>query len=426
MKVEYNEESSVRKSLSFEIEADVVGREIEERARDYAKKAKIPGFRAGKIPPHVIKQRFKASLLEDVAEKLVNKVVFEEIEGRGLKPLASPKVVDLKIDEDQPLTFRAVFETLPIVELPDWRGLRATSTEPRVSDEDVDKEIETLRENAAQYEPIEGRAIENGDFVVADLSWRPVSGGKTRRNENALFEVGSAELHKDLAAALLGASPGEIKQARVQHEPKEGDPPGQAEPIDYTIAIKAIKKKVVPDADDDFAKDLGEFESLRELREDVQRKLRAAAERKSDRELKGALVLALVAKSELEVPEALVERHMTARAENAARGLALQGIDPRKLGVDWQKYRDGQREESVKAAKADILLDEIARREGIDATDAELDVEVARLAERFKKSKEAMRAQMEKEGDLGSLRARIREEKTLDLLKSNAKVELEG
>ena len=117
---------------------------------------------------------------------------------------------------------------------------------------------------------------------------------------------------------------------------------------------------------------------------------------------------------------------MTARAENAARGLALQGIDPRKVGVDWQKYRDGQREESVKAAKADILLDEIARREGIDATDAEVDVEVARLAERFKKSKEAMRAQMEKEGDLSSLRARIREEKTLDLLKSNAKVELEG
>jgi trigger factor len=117
---------------------------------------------------------------------------------------------------------------------------------------------------------------------------------------------------------------------------------------------------------------------------------------------------------------------MMARTENAARGLALQGIDPTKVGMDWRQYRDAQREESVKAAKAEILLDEIARREGIDATDAELDVEVARLAERFKKSKEAMRAQMEKEGELVSLRARIREEKTLELLKSNAKVELEG
>jgi trigger factor len=426
LKVEYAEETPVRKSLSFEIDASVVDQEIADRAKDYAKKLKLPGFRAGKVPTHVVKQRFKANLLEDVAEKLVNKVVFEEIEGRGLKPLASPKVVDLKIDENQPLTFRAVFETLPIVELPDWRGLRAKARQANVQDADVERELEGLRENAAQYEPVEGRAIETGDFVVGDLSWRSASGGKPRRNENALFEVGSAEMNKDLSAALLGASPGETKQVRVKYEPKAGEETAPAEEIDYTIAIKAIKKKVLPALDDDFAKDLGEFGSLQELREDVRKKLVAAEQRKIDRELKGALVDALVEKSELEVPEALVERHMTARAENAVRGLAMQGIDPRTIGVDWRQYRDGQREESVKAAKADILLDEIARREAVDATDLEMDAEISRLAERLKKSKEATRAQMEKEGELAGLRARIREEKVLDLLKSNARVELEG
>ncbi len=426
MKVEYAEETPVRKSLSFEIDAQVVDQEIADRAKDYAKKLKLPGFRAGKVPTHVVKQRFKANLLEDVAEKLVNKVVFEEIEGRGLKPLASPKVVDLKIDENQPLTFRAVFETLPIVELPDWRGLRAKSREPKVEDAGIDRELEGLRENAAQYEPVEGRPIVDGDYVVGDLSWKSTAGGKPRRNENALFEVGSAEMNKDLSAALVGASPGETKQVRVKYEPKPGEEGAPAEEIDYTIVVKAIKKKVLPALDDDFAKDLGEFGSLQELREDVRKKLVAAEERKIDRELKGALVEALVEKSQLEVPEALVERHMTARAENAVRGLAMQGIDPRTIGVDWRQYRDGQREDSVKAAKADILLDEIARREGVDATDLEMDSEVARLAERMKKSKEAMRAQMEKEGELAGLRARIREEKVLDLLKSNARVELEG
>lgn len=426
MKVEYDEETPVRKSLSFEIDADIVDKEIADRARDYARKVKLPGFRAGKVPPEVIKQRFKANLLEDVAEKLVNKVVFEEIEGRGLKPLASPKVVDLKIDENQPLTFRAVFETLPIVELPDWRGLRAKSRQTKVDDADVDREVEALREGAAQYEPVEGRPVESGDFVVADLSWRSASGGKTRRNENALFEVGSAEMNKDLSAALLGARPGETRQVRVQYDEKPAAEGGKPEQIDYTIAVKAIKKKVLPSVDDDLAKDLGDFGSLQELRDDVRKKLLAADERKLDRELKNALIEALVEKSQLEVPEALVERHMNARAENAARGLALQGIDPRKIGVDWRQYRDGQRDESVKAAKADILLDEIARREGVEASDPELDAEVARLAERFKKSKEAMRAQLEKEGELAGLRARIREEKTLDLLKSNARLELEG
>jgi trigger factor len=426
LKVEYNEETPVRKSLTFEIDAQVVDQEIAHRAQDYAKKVKLPGFRAGKVPAHVIKQRFKANLLEDVAEKLVNKVVFEEIEGRGLKPLASPKVVDLKIDENQPLTFRAVFETLPIVELPDWRGLRASSRQPNVTDADVDRELLGLRENAAQYDAVEGRPIENGDFVVGDLAWKSAGGGKARRNENALFEVGSAEMNKDLSGALVGASPGETKQVRVKYEPKPGEEGGSGEEIDYTIVIKAIKKKVLPALDDDFAKDLGDFGSLQELRADVRRKLVAAEERKIDRELKGKLVEALVEKSQLDVPEALVERHMTARAENAVRGLAMQGIDPRAIGVDWRQYRDGQREDSVKAAKADILLDEIARREGVDATDLELDGEVARLAERFKKSKEAMKAQMEKEGELAGLRARIREEKVLDLLKSNARVELEG
>jgi trigger factor len=125
------------------------------------------------------------------------------------------------------------------------------------------------------------------------------------------------------------------------------------------------------------------------------------------------------------VPDALVERHMMARTENAARGLALQGLDPSKVGVDWEKYRDAQREESIKAAKADILLDEIARREGIEALDGEVDAEIARYAERMKKTKDVVRARMEKDGDLSSLRARIREEKTLDLLKANARMEFE-
>ena len=123
MKVEYIEETSVRKALAFEIEAEAVAQEIEARAKEYARKVKIPGFRPGKIPPSVVKQRLHGEILGDVAEAIVNRVVFQEIEGRGLKPLAAPKVTDLKIDQNQPMTFRAVFETLPIIELPEYKGL---------------------------------------------------------------------------------------------------------------------------------------------------------------------------------------------------------------------------------------------------------------------------------------------------------------
>ena len=424
MKVEYVEETSVRKSLSFEIEPEVVEKEIETRARDYARKVKLPGFRPGKVPPEVIKRRFRQAVLGDVAESIVNRVVFDELEGRGLRPLASPKVTDLKIDENQPMTFRAVFETLPLVEVPEYRGLEVKARRPEVKEQDVDREVDRMRDEAARYDPVEDRPAREGDHVVLDVKFTSAE-GKPRHDENVLVEVGAADNHRDLNAGLVGMSPGETRQVRLIQEEAQVSPPKAERAVDYTVTLKAVKTKVVPAADDEFAKDLGEFGSLADLRDAVRKRLHAAEDRRADRETKNTLVEALVAKATFEVPDALVERHMSARAENTARGLALQGIDPTKLGMDWREYRDSQREESVKAAKADILLDEIARREGVEVLDAELDAEISRLAERMRRPKETVRKQMEQEGDLGALRARIREEKTLDLLKANARLDFE-
>jgi trigger factor len=424
LKVEYVEESSVRKSLSFEIEPEVVEKEIETHARDYARKVKLPGFRPGKIPTEVIKRRFREAVLGEAAESIVNRVVFDELEGRGLRPLASPRVEDLKIDENQPMTFRAVFETLPLVEVPEYRGLEVKAKRPEVKDEDVDREVDKMRDEAARYDAVEDRPAREGDHVVLDVKFTGAE-GKPRHDENVLVEVGAADNHRDLNAGLVGMAPGETKQVRLVQEEAQVSPPKAERATDYTVTLKAVKTKVVPAADDEFAKDLGEFGSLAELRDAVRKRLQAAEDRRADRETKSALVEALVARAGFEVPEALVERHMSALTENAARGLALQGIDPTKLGMDWRQYRDSQREESVKAAKADILLDEIARREGIEVLDAEVDAEVARFAERMRRPKETVRKQMEQEGDLGALRARIREEKTLDLLKANARLDFE-
>jgi trigger factor len=424
VKVEYVEETSVRKSLVFEIEPEVVEKEIETRARDYARKVKMPGFRPGKVPTEVIKRRFRDAVLGDAAESIVNRVVFDELEGRGLRPLASPKVEDLKIDENQPMTFRAVFETLPLVEVPEYRGLEVKAKRAEVKDEDLDREIDKMRDEAARYDAVDDRPARDGDHVVLDVKFTSAE-GKPKHDENVLVEVGHADNHKDLNAGLVGMSPGETKQVRLVQEEAQVSPPKAERAVEYTVTLKAIKTKVVPAADDEFAKDLGDFGSLAEVRDKVRAQLQAAADRRADREAKDALVEALVARAAFEVPEALVERHMMARTENAARGLAMQGIDPSKVGMDWRQYRDSQREESVKAAKADILLDEIARREGVEVLDAEVDAEVARFAERLRKPKETVRKQMEQEGDLTALRARIREEKTLDLLKANARLDFE-
>jgi len=425
LKVEFEEVTSIRKALAFEIEAEVVDQEIAARARHYARQVKLPGFRPGKVPQDVIKRRFKPQILEDVAETLVNRVVFEELDGRGLKPLAAPKVTELKIDEHAPLTFKAVFEVLPLVELPEYKGLSATVKAAQVADEAIDAEIDRLREEAARYEPIEGRPAQAGDYVLIDVAWRPAEGGEGGRDENALLEVGSADNHPELDAALTGLAVGETREARASYPEDHSARALAGRTFDYTLALKAIKRKVVPERDDEFAKDLGEYGSLAELRAAVRARLLAADERRADREARSALVAALVERASFEVPEALIERHMDARTEGAARSLALQGIDPTKVSLDWREYREAQREESLKTAKAEILIDEIARREGIEALDAELDAELARYAERLRKSKEAVRAQLEKDGELQTLRARIRESKVLDLLKANARLTFE-
>lgn len=424
MKVDYIEETSVRKALAFEIESEVVEKEIEDKARELARKARIPGFRPGKIPADVVKKRFRGQVLEDVAEAIVNRVVFQELEGRGLRPIAMPKVEALKIEENQPMTFRAVFETLPLLEAPSWRGLGAKAKREPVTDEAVEHEIDRLREEAARFEPVEGRPAQEGDYAVLDLAWKPQEGGKGGRDENALIEVGSKENHPDFNAGLVGMAVGETRELKATYGTDHPSPSLAGRTIVYTVTLKALKSKTLPAKDDEFAKDI-DFDDLQALRDDVRGKLVASEEHRLDRDLKGQLVAALVERATFEVPQSLVERHMTARTENAARGLALQGIDPTKIKMDWKGYREAQREEAVKAAKADLLLDEIARREGVDASDAELDVELARLAARMRKSKEALRAQMEKEGELGALRARIREEKVLDLLKANATLEVE-
>jgi trigger factor len=422
LKVEYVEESSVRKALAFEIEAETVAQEIEARAKEYARKVKLPGFRPGKIPPEVIKKRLHSEILGDVAEAIVNRVVFQEIEGRGLKPLSAPKVTDLKIDEAKPMTFRAVFETLPLVEVPEWKGLPVKGRQAEAKNEDIEAEIDRLREENARFDPVEGRSAHRGDFVLVDLAWRPKL-GKGGRDENALLEVGGEGNHEDMNKALQGMAAGESKEIDLTYPEDFPAKSVAGQTVHYVVSLKAIKEKVVPEKDDEFAKDL-DFDDLAALREDVKKRLLAADERKADRELKGALVEELVKRASFEVPETLVERHMSARTENAARGLAVQGIDPTRIGVDWREYRENQRGDSVQAAKADILLDEIARREGIEVPDAELEAEVTRLAERTKQPREKLRARMEKEGSLRDLRARIREEKTLDLLKANARLDL--
>jgi trigger factor len=424
LKVDYIEETAIRKAFAFEIDAEAVEKELVSRARDYAKKVKLPGFRAGKIPPDVVRKRFKDALLQDAAEAIVNKHVFEAIEGRGLKPVAAPKVVDLKIDEHQPMTFRAVFEVFPTIEAPDHHGLQIKTKKAAVAEEAIDAEIEGQRERHARFEAVEGRPGRPGDHAVVDVSWKPADGGKGGREENAMLEIGAADNPAEMNTALDGAAVGDTRSLTIAYPADHASAAMAGKTFDYTLSLKALRVKILPDVDDEFAKDLG-ADSLADLREQVRSRLLAGEERKVTRELNEALVNEYLKRASFDVPEGLIERHMDARVEAAARSLYLQGVDPTKIGMDWKRFRESRRDEAVEAARADLLLDALAHAKAIEATDEEVDAELVRLSERTRKSKEALRAEMEKEGEISALRARIRESKVLDLLKADARLDFE-
>lgn len=422
MKVEYNEVTSVRRSLSFEVDAQVLEAEIAARARDHARSARLPGFRPGKVPPAVVLQRYRAEVLDEALEAVINRVVPPELEQRDLQPLANPRVVDLQHDPSRPLSFRVEFEVLPAFELPEYQGIEWRARRAQVTEAAIERELQALQEHAARFDPIEDRAVQAGDFVVADLSWTPLDGGKPGREENALLEMGGTETAVELREGLLGAQVGERRAITVT---RGGEADQPARRVAYDVLVKALKTKVLPALDDDFAKDLGDFETLLALRADIEQRLMQVDERRVDREIKDGLVAELASRTSFELPEALVEQHMTGRTEQAARTLAMQGVDPSKIGMDWKAYREAQREDAQKAARAEILLDALARREQVGVSNAELDAEITRLAQSMRKSKEAMRQQLETDGGRERLAARMREEKTLDLLKANARLVFE-
>jgi trigger factor len=422
LKVEFTEKSTVRKCLTFEIEPEVVQAEIAKEAGKAARKARIPGFRPGKVPAELFRQRFRAVIHDEVADAIIKRVLFDEIEGRGLRPIAPPEIKDLRVSDHGPMTFRAEFEVLPLIELPDYRNVEVRTRTVQVGETDVDGEIEKLRQAAARLDPVDGRPSAAGDIVVADLSWRAASESKGQRSEDALVEIGAPEHHADLSAALTGVEPGATGSLTVSYPSDHANTSFAGQTVSYTYTVKAIKTRVVPALDDDLAKDLGDWESLAELREGVRQRLVAVEERKLDAEIKSAILDALCARSDFEVPDALVERHMNARTQNVATTLALQGVDPRNVGIDWREFRSAQRDEAAKAAKAEVLLREIMSREGIEVPDAELEAEITRIAERRRRPRESVRLRLDKDGEIEALRARIREDKTLDLLKANARL----
>src|SRR5688572_25184241 len=424
MKAELVDVNETRRDLTIEVPTEVVNEAIGHAAAKLGRSARIPGFRPGKVPPTVIRQRFRPQIMQDVAEHLVAKAVGDALVEKGVEPIATPDIKDLVLEEGKPLTFKATFDVVPSFDPGDLSTIEATEPPATVEDDVVDQSLEQLRERNARYEAVETGVVEAGHTVVVSLERRGTDKdgkqGDVDKHETVNIELGSPSNPPGFDEQMLGMTPGTAKEFTITYPAEYAIPELAGGTVDYKVALKEIKKRVVPELDDEFAKDLGEFDSLDALRTHVRHDLEHEARHASERQVRQDVMKQLASRVPFAVPESLVEREVDRRLEEFARRLMDQRIDPRQANIDWEEFRDRQREAAAESVKSALVLDEVARRESILVSDQELEAEVGRYAERTGRTAAAVRGRLEKEGGLGRLYTGLRREKTMTFLLSRA------
>jgi trigger factor len=435
MKTEFTEVSDTRKNLTFEIPSDVLDAEITRVAKGYSRTARVPGFRPGKVPAAVVRQRYREQILYDVAHDLIPKVVGEALRERGLEPVATPDIRDVVLEEGQPLTFVADFETMPPIEPGDYTGLTLRKPPAVLEVGAVDRALEQLRQRAARWHPVEDRASGTGDTLLLDLSRTRRTGliqipgeGPSRSPDdhpevmqNVSIELGAGANPPGFDAHLSGSRAGDTRAFTVTYPPDYEVQELAGATVDYDATIKGVRRKELLPLDDDFAKEVSDLETLDALRDRVRADLQKGAEHDAEHQVRHEVMQTLASRLKA-APEVLVNQEIDRRLEDFVRRLMEQGIDPVKAGIDWDDFRERQQGPSSDTVRATLVLDEIARRESIAATDEDVTREVERFGERAGRTPAAVRARLEKEGGLDRIRAGIRREKTMAWILEKAQI----
>ena len=415
-------EATCRKEMDLEIPAEEVSKATEKVAKDFAKIARVPGFRPGKAPISLIKKRFASDIKGEVLQTLVPERVEKAVAEAKLTPVSQPQVDKLEYNEGQPLKFRASFEVLPEFSLANYKNLEIEMPEMNVTDESVAAALAEMQQRAAAFAPVEGRAAQNGDFVQVKLLGTPEGGGDPLQAESVLCHVGAEETMEPFNENLRGANVADHKNFDVDYPADYPDAKLAGRKFHYTVDVLGIKTKKLPELNDEFAKDVSDATSLEELKKKVREGLEHERDHRQ-KDLQREKILAEIVKlHDFPVPESLVEHQMDVRLERVVRSLAQQGVDPRAVNVDWVTLRKRQEERARDDVKAELVIDRIASEEKIDITEEELQHELAHMAGHSGESAEAIRARLTKQGALDRMKAKLRSDKTVDWLAQNARV----
>jgi trigger factor len=430
MKTELKDISPTRKQIDVEIDAAAV-RTIYDRISDnYAKAASVPGFRPGHAPRAVVRTRFKDQIRTEVLKELLPEAVQKAVEEHKLEPLGEPEL-NLENSEglDQlgqlPISFNVSVEILPEIKLGEYKGLAVTRSTRPLKDEDIDRVIESLRENSATLEPVEDRGAQINDTVTASFHGKFIDdpAAEPIQVDDVDVILGGEGVVQEITEQLTGATPDEEKTFTVNY-PADFSAKGLAgKQIEYSVKISAVRIKELPELDDDWAQSLGdEIESLEQLRTKVRSDLEDQVKQEADNKTRSGLIRQLVESHEFELPERLVEHQTEHRLESVVRDMIGQGIDPRNPQLQWDKARESLKEQASFDLRSSLLLERIAEEEKLEVSDQEVDDEINAIADASRQSPDQVRAILTKQGGERSIAGRLRNRKALDLLVENARV----
>jgi trigger factor len=403
-----------KRSLEIEVPLEEVERARERVTNSIKQRVRLPGFRPGKAPISLIQSRFESEIRSEVLEVLLPQAFRERVEKEDLKVVGTPDVSDLHFEPGQPIRFKAVFEVAPVFELGEYRGLPAKYEEPTVTDEEVEKRLESMRESKADYVNLDPRPIESGDFVLVHL--KSLSGLAEPIDQDVQIQVGAEDTLPAFNDNLLGANPEDVKDVEVTYPEDYGQERLAGKTVHFQLTPKVIRQKELPALDDEFARDLGDYKTLEELREAIRKSIFHEKQYVAQQAAKEALIDRLVETHEFPVPEVYIDRQIENQVRAQLRDLVGKGVDPNTVKLDWQKVKESQREKALRNVKASLLLEKISDKEGIKPTQDEVDREVQRIARQEREAVPVTRARLEKEGTLGRIADHIQAEKTLHFL----------
>ena len=411
-----------KREITVAIPAEAVTAESDAILARYQKLARVPGFRRGKVPASIVRQRFADEIKSDIVEALVPKYFREEAQKQNLHPVSQPRVTDLRLEKGEPLTFKASFEILPEFKVAAYDDLRVEKFPTEVTEEEVERALDNLRQQHATYNPVdEERPLADGDFAVVSFRGTPAeteANAKPVEVDEVMVEIGGPDTIPEFTENLRGAKPGDGRSFQVKYAEDFADKRLAGKTMTYTVDVKGIKTRSVPELNDDLAKELGaDFATLDDLRNRLGENMKAERSREAEHRAKDQVVDQLVQRNDFPVPDAMLDQQIDLRLERGLRALAAQGMKTEDMKrMDFARLRAGQRDAALREVKASLILEQIADSEKIEVSDEEFDHELQVLAEQAKQTIEQVRARLTQDGGLDRIRHRMRNEKTLHAL----------